>query len=84
MEGEVLPSPRVRELIKDTGRVALYIDKADDPAENDHKSLMLKTYNNSGAIPAFFVIGADGEIKSHQIGSCSEDTFVEFLKAGGL
>ncbi len=83
MEGEVLPSPRVRELIKDTGRVALYIQR-ENAEEIAHKKLMEKSYNNSGAIPAFFVIGADGEIKSHQIGSCSEDTFVEFLKAGGL
>ena len=84
MEGEVLPTPRVRELVKDIGRVSLYIDKADDPAEEKHKALMLGTYNNSGAIPAFFVIGGDGEIKSAQIGSCSEDAFVAFLKAGGL
>ena len=71
-------------MIKAAGRVALYIDKADDPAEGQHKAMMLKRYNKSAAIPAFFVIGADGEIKSSQIGSCSEDTFVEFLKAGGL
>jgi thiol:disulfide interchange protein DsbD len=84
MEKGVLPQPEVVERLEKTGRVALFIDKADDPAEQAHRKLMLERYNPSGSIPAFFVIDAEGAIRSQQIGSCSTEAFVEFLQAGGL
>ena len=45
---------------------------------------MLGKYNKAGTIPCFFVVDADGEILSAQIGNTSEAKFVEFLERGGV
>ena len=80
----MLPTEKVMAVLKDVKRVALFVDKSGDPVEQEHKELMLTAYNKAGAIPAYYVIGGDGEIKSFQIGSSSEDVFLEFLAKGGI
>ncbi len=84
MEKGVLPNDNVVALLKDVPRVALFIDKAGDPAEAKHMELMLETYNKSGSIPAYYVIDGTGAIKAHQIGASSEEEFLKFLEQGGI
>ena len=84
MEHGVLPTQQVKAALDGVPRVALYIDKADDPAEQQHRKLMLDVYNKSATIPAYFVIDGDGKILSSQLGLCSEGAFLEFLARGGI
>ena len=82
MEHDVLPTPEVVALLEKVERIALFTDKGE--VEGQHRQLMVKTFNPSGAIPAFYVVDGEGKIRSSQIGSASVEKFVEFLEAGGL
>ncbi len=83
MEKGVLPKPPVVEKLEQIPRVALFTDKAGDPAERAHKDLMLERYNRAGTIPCFFLIDGQGEIRAAQIGNTGVDGFLEFLERGG-
>ncbi|MGE0709951.1 MAG: protein-disulfide reductase DsbD family protein [Planctomycetota bacterium] len=82
MEHGVLPLPKVMERLKGVPRVALFIDVGEEEAR--HRDLMVKRYDATGAIPLFYVIDGKGEVKSAQVGACSEAEFLRFLEAGGL
>lgn len=84
MEEGVLSSKPVTEVLKHVPRVALFTDKQSSEAEAKHKALMLEKYNKAGAIPAFYVIDAQGEVKSSLLGSSDQEGFLKFLAQGGL
>lgn len=82
MEHEVLPKPEIEALLGPVERIALFTDKGE--TEGQHRNLMVKTFNPSGAIPAFYVVDGEGKVRSKQIGYAAPEEFAEFLRAGGL
>ncbi|MBL4850378.1 MAG: hypothetical protein JKY65_33085 [Planctomycetes bacterium] len=84
MEKQIIPREAVEARIKGVARIALFIDKANDPTEAKHANLMVESYSTSGAIPAYYVIDGEGKIQSSHVGYASEEVFLEFLAEGGI
>lgn len=81
MEKQILPRPKVEEVIGKVDRIALFVDKG--PVEATHAKLLVDKFG-SGAIPAYYVVDGTGKVHSQHVGYANEEKFLEFLAEGGI